>query len=557
MASKFFQVGGSLSSNLPSYIERDADQKLYNHLQKGDFCYVLTARQMGKSSLKVKTMNRLGREGWITASIDLTAFGTTGFTTEQWYLSFLSEIADALDFEGVFFDWWEAHKGITPVARMSAFWEEVLLKETEQKVVILIDEVDTILSLDKHSFSTDDFFAAIRAAYNKRSKNEDFNRLNFAIFGVAAPQDLMTDHERTPFNIGFPIPLKQFSLQEASALIAGFSNTEEINKMILNRIVYWTNGQPFLTQELGQLFSGIKCSIGNVKETVDKLVENRFFTSDIFNTPHFSNIQTRILSNKDYNSRMLSICGHLMKKKQYNFKVQSLEVLYLKLSGFVSDENNKLVISNKIYKKVFNLIWLEKAIGQIDRPYALDLQRWLASDYSVDALITGAVLKEAEKWANSRDDLSKEEQEFIQEARLAEQERENKMELQALREMESVKLKRAFAGVVFAAILAIGFGFYGFYQARIATEKAIELQAAQVEITAKAKSLEEEIIAKENAQKERDKLNADPILATAKTAIKLKKIRIAQSALEREINKGNNDPRLKKMLKQLNVPIKN
>ena len=57
--SGFFITGGTLRSNAPSYVERRADSELLEGLRKGQFCYVLTARQMGKSSLMVQTTARL------------------------------------------------------------------------------------------------------------------------------------------------------------------------------------------------------------------------------------------------------------------------------------------------------------------------------------------------------------------------------------------------------------------------------------------------------------------------------------------------------------------
>ena len=53
--ASFFVVGGTLRRDAPSYLSRAADQNLYKFLQAGEFCYVLTARQMGKSSLMVRT----------------------------------------------------------------------------------------------------------------------------------------------------------------------------------------------------------------------------------------------------------------------------------------------------------------------------------------------------------------------------------------------------------------------------------------------------------------------------------------------------------------------
>ncbi len=54
-----YQVGGSLPTQALSYVQRQADSALYDAVCRGEFCYILTARQMGKSSLSVKTMARL------------------------------------------------------------------------------------------------------------------------------------------------------------------------------------------------------------------------------------------------------------------------------------------------------------------------------------------------------------------------------------------------------------------------------------------------------------------------------------------------------------------
>ena len=44
------------------YVVRQADQDFYNGLIKGEFCYVLNARQMGKSSLRVRVDQLLRAE---------------------------------------------------------------------------------------------------------------------------------------------------------------------------------------------------------------------------------------------------------------------------------------------------------------------------------------------------------------------------------------------------------------------------------------------------------------------------------------------------------------
>jgi hypothetical protein len=55
--SEYYKVGGSLRYNHPTYITRKADRDIYDALKQKEFCYVLNSRQMGKSSLRVRTID--------------------------------------------------------------------------------------------------------------------------------------------------------------------------------------------------------------------------------------------------------------------------------------------------------------------------------------------------------------------------------------------------------------------------------------------------------------------------------------------------------------------
>ncbi|MEL6166506.1 MAG: AAA-like domain-containing protein, partial [Cyanobacteria bacterium J06628_3] len=167
--------GGSLSVNDPTYVEREADEELYSSLKAGKFCYVLNSRQMGKSSLRVRTMQRLQGDNIACAAIDLTATGSQ-VTSEQWYKGIAYRLfrnfgrSIQVDWK----QWWKERDFLSGVQRLSEIIDEVLLESIADNIVIFIDEIDSVIGLD---FPTDDFFAFIRSCYNQRADNSKYNRL--------------------------------------------------------------------------------------------------------------------------------------------------------------------------------------------------------------------------------------------------------------------------------------------------------------------------------------------------------------------------------------------
>src|SRR5689334_21758742 len=97
-STSFFVTGGTLPTSAPSYVTRQADSDLFESLLSGEFCYVLNTRQMGKSSLMVRTASRLREAGLCVAVLALSAIGQN-LSPELWYDGLLLSLASKLSLE--------------------------------------------------------------------------------------------------------------------------------------------------------------------------------------------------------------------------------------------------------------------------------------------------------------------------------------------------------------------------------------------------------------------------------------------------------------------------
>src|SRR2546430_4581966 len=124
--STFYVTGGTLRQDAACYVERQADKDLLDGLLKGEFCYVLTSRQMGKSSLMVRTAGKLREQGVRVAVLDLTAVGQPE-SKEQWYFGLLTRLGVQTRLEDELEEFWLAHSSLGPVQRFFTAIHDVVL----------------------------------------------------------------------------------------------------------------------------------------------------------------------------------------------------------------------------------------------------------------------------------------------------------------------------------------------------------------------------------------------------------------------------------------------
>ncbi|HSG63780.1 MAG TPA: AAA-like domain-containing protein, partial [Gammaproteobacteria bacterium] len=357
-SGEFFVVGGPVQPDRPCYIERAADGVLRQGLADRRFCYVLGPKASGKTSLMARTIRGLRADNQLAAVVDLTQLGARGENAEagRWYYSIAYRIVRELRLRVDLQTWWQEKSVLVSEQRLADFFWEIVLTNTTAPVSIFFDEIERAIELP---FSRE-LFVALSACYDGRATEPDYQRLNFAIMGVATPRQLGHGLTLPLFEGGLAIEPSDFTLEETYRLAEGFESEDQATRAALNRIYHWVKGQPYLTQKIARAVARRRGSA----EDVDSVVRGQFLgESAREDEPLLNHTATLLTQRSPQYRRALALLGHLARGAPIVVDAESRSQELLALAGITTTADDEfLTYRSRLMKAVFTSRWVKSSL---------------------------------------------------------------------------------------------------------------------------------------------------------------------------------------------------
>lgn len=339
-----------------SYLERPADQEFYDTLVAGQDVYLFAPMRSGKTSLIAAASARLRNNGFQVAVLDLAQIGErdAGSDAGRWFYSIAYRLLRQLRIKVDLQAWWQDKSILTNRQRLFEFYLEVLLANTRDPIVIMVDELQVTEGL---TFAAQ-LVESITAVNQARPTEPELSRLGFVLSGECDAATLVPDPELSPFTMMRGVRLSNFTREDLKAYAAELNLDAARATLALDRIHHWTAGQPYLVQKLCRMLSRSEPD-DDVKRAVDRLVRQQFGArASLRNEPHLAHIHRRIVADRKQLEACLNTYGRMRKGISVVFEPESRAQRLLIAVGLVRpNRSGNLAISSPLLRLAFPARW--------------------------------------------------------------------------------------------------------------------------------------------------------------------------------------------------------
>ena len=222
-------IGGALSPTAIRYVDRDADEVLRKALRKRDVTFIVVqgTREVGKSSLVLRSLYELRSQGAMTLRTDFKALPQSSFnSTESLCLALIAQLSEQLMQQQIrgqdMMEELPTAEDDNRVRKMPTIGVEqfvqkrILNPRPESLTIWAMDRVDRLFG----TTCGHDLFSLLRSWHDKRNHltYRSWRRIKVILTTSTEPALFIKNINQSPFNVAQRIVVEDFSLEEIQRL---------------------------------------------------------------------------------------------------------------------------------------------------------------------------------------------------------------------------------------------------------------------------------------------------------------------------------------------------
>jgi AAA-like domain len=241
--SKSQQVFKNLTPDI--YVDRSPVESLCYQtlLQPGSLIRIKAPKLMGKTYFVTQVLAEVAKQNYQTVNLSFElAERSIHFTNLnkflRWFcLNLNRELGRKSDLD----DYWD-EEGMGAKVSCTTYFEESLLAQTDAPLVLCLDDVDLLFAYP-HIY--EDFFGLLRSWYEKARSRTIWKKLRLIIVHSTNVY-IELNINQSPFNVGLPIELSEFSRAQVNQL--AMQHQLDIDSGAIEQLMELVGGHPYLLE---------------------------------------------------------------------------------------------------------------------------------------------------------------------------------------------------------------------------------------------------------------------------------------------------------------------
>ncbi|WP_242041447.1 AAA-like domain-containing protein [Leptolyngbya sp. FACHB-261] len=225
--------------------------------QQGVTITIKGPRQMGKSSLLIRTIGAAVEAGKRVAFLDFQLFDQAALADAGlFFRRFSTWLTRKLRLTNRIEEYWASGLGHSQCC--TDYLECYLLEELASPLVLAMDEVESVLDTDFHT----DFFGMLRSWHNNRAITPIWKRLDLVLVTSTEPYQLIENLNQSPFNVGQVIELEDFTLAQVADL--NLRHGQPLNLEQERQLMTLLGGHPYLVRRALYLVASQQITVADL-----------------------------------------------------------------------------------------------------------------------------------------------------------------------------------------------------------------------------------------------------------------------------------------------------